>query len=300
MVKDGDDNILNGRKWFASNALHRNCKVMIVMGKTEPVRIRTEPPSREGDLGLRSGLRRHPGRARDGSRGGTRSHARRRPRRRGGPSHRRHQHGHHPPGRDRRLRICPRHRVFLPETRHQFGRPIGSYQALHNRATQMWIAATQARATSRYAAAILASDGPDAGGLPPRSPSKLPGSASKSPPSSEFVTVCRLIPPPWSPTAAPSSPDTSCRGRSSQSTRYDAPPPAEDPTTAGLVKSWQQSATDICLWPPPDRDAMFVNALRECAQLLPLYPRGHQSSAGAIVTACNCRPSGSVFLQGRR
>ncbi|WP_072811766.1 acyl-CoA dehydrogenase family protein [Rhodococcus zopfii] len=53
--------------------------------------------------------------------------------------------------------------MFLPETRHQFGRPIGSYQALHNRATQMWIAATQARATSRYAAAILASDGPDAG-----------------------------------------------------------------------------------------------------------------------------------------
>ncbi len=48
MVKDGDDNILNGRKWFASNALHRNCKVMIVMGKTEPVRIRTEPPSRGG------------------------------------------------------------------------------------------------------------------------------------------------------------------------------------------------------------------------------------------------------------
>lgn len=48
MVKDGDDYILNGRKWFASNAFHRNCKVMIVMGKTEPVRIRTEPPSRGG------------------------------------------------------------------------------------------------------------------------------------------------------------------------------------------------------------------------------------------------------------
>lgn len=36
MVRDGDDYILNGRKWFASNALHKNCKVMIVMGKTDP------------------------------------------------------------------------------------------------------------------------------------------------------------------------------------------------------------------------------------------------------------------------
>ncbi|MCX4095616.1 acyl-CoA dehydrogenase family protein [Nocardia sp. alder85J] len=36
MVKDGDEYILNGRKWFASNALHKNCKVMIVMGKTDP------------------------------------------------------------------------------------------------------------------------------------------------------------------------------------------------------------------------------------------------------------------------
>ncbi|MDD7814028.1 acyl-CoA dehydrogenase family protein [Mycolicibacter sinensis] len=36
MAKEGDDYILNGRKWFASNALHANCKVMIVMGKTDP------------------------------------------------------------------------------------------------------------------------------------------------------------------------------------------------------------------------------------------------------------------------
>jgi acyl-CoA dehydrogenase len=36
MVRDGDEYILNGRKWFASNALHKNCKVMIVMGKTDP------------------------------------------------------------------------------------------------------------------------------------------------------------------------------------------------------------------------------------------------------------------------
>ncbi|MFF3380502.1 acyl-CoA dehydrogenase family protein [Streptomyces sp. NPDC002680] len=36
MERDGDEYLLNGRKWFASNALHRNCKVLIVMGKTDP------------------------------------------------------------------------------------------------------------------------------------------------------------------------------------------------------------------------------------------------------------------------
>jgi len=36
MERDGDEYVLNGRKWFASNALHANCKVLIVMGKTDP------------------------------------------------------------------------------------------------------------------------------------------------------------------------------------------------------------------------------------------------------------------------
>ncbi|MEV0540509.1 acyl-CoA dehydrogenase family protein [Nocardia salmonicida] len=36
MVRDGEDYVLNGRKWFATNALHKNCRVMIVMGKTDP------------------------------------------------------------------------------------------------------------------------------------------------------------------------------------------------------------------------------------------------------------------------
>ena len=34
IVRDGDAYVLNGRKWWISNALHKNCKVLIVMGKT--------------------------------------------------------------------------------------------------------------------------------------------------------------------------------------------------------------------------------------------------------------------------
>jgi acyl-CoA dehydrogenase len=34
--RDDDFYVLNGRKWWASNALHRNCRVLIVMGKTDP------------------------------------------------------------------------------------------------------------------------------------------------------------------------------------------------------------------------------------------------------------------------
>jgi acyl-CoA dehydrogenase len=34
--RDGEDYVLNGRKWWTSNALHPNCKIMIVMGKTDP------------------------------------------------------------------------------------------------------------------------------------------------------------------------------------------------------------------------------------------------------------------------
>jgi acyl-CoA dehydrogenase len=36
MEPDGDDYVLNGRKWWASNALHPNCEVFVVMGKTDP------------------------------------------------------------------------------------------------------------------------------------------------------------------------------------------------------------------------------------------------------------------------
>ncbi|WP_329067865.1 acyl-CoA dehydrogenase family protein [Amycolatopsis sp. NBC_01480] len=36
MVRDGAEYVLNGRKWFVSNALHARCAVLIVMGKTDP------------------------------------------------------------------------------------------------------------------------------------------------------------------------------------------------------------------------------------------------------------------------
>lgn len=36
MERDGDDYVLNGRKWWTSNALHKHCEVLIVMGKTDP------------------------------------------------------------------------------------------------------------------------------------------------------------------------------------------------------------------------------------------------------------------------
>lgn len=34
--RDGDDYIINGRKWFTSGAMSEDCKLLIVMGKTDP------------------------------------------------------------------------------------------------------------------------------------------------------------------------------------------------------------------------------------------------------------------------
>jgi len=36
IARDGDNYVINGRKWFITNAAHPNCRVMIVMGKTDP------------------------------------------------------------------------------------------------------------------------------------------------------------------------------------------------------------------------------------------------------------------------
>ena len=34
--RDGGDYVINGRKWFISGALHPHCRILIVMGKTDP------------------------------------------------------------------------------------------------------------------------------------------------------------------------------------------------------------------------------------------------------------------------
>ena len=36
IVRDGDEYVINGRKWWSSGAMHPRCKVYIVMGKTDP------------------------------------------------------------------------------------------------------------------------------------------------------------------------------------------------------------------------------------------------------------------------
>ena len=51
--------------------------------------------------------------------------------------------------------------AYLKE-RYQFARPIGSFQALKHRVADLWVAISQARAASRYAAACLADGEADA------------------------------------------------------------------------------------------------------------------------------------------
>jgi alkylation response protein AidB-like acyl-CoA dehydrogenase len=51
--------------------------------------------------------------------------------------------------------------VEYAKTRRQFARPIGSYQAIKHRLADLWVAITEARAVSRYAADCLATDDPD-------------------------------------------------------------------------------------------------------------------------------------------
>jgi acyl-CoA dehydrogenase len=34
--REGDEYVINGRKWYTSGAMNSNCKIMVVMGKTDP------------------------------------------------------------------------------------------------------------------------------------------------------------------------------------------------------------------------------------------------------------------------
>jgi len=44
--REGGEFVINGRKWWTSNALHKNCRVLIVMGKTNP----DAPPHRQQSM----------------------------------------------------------------------------------------------------------------------------------------------------------------------------------------------------------------------------------------------------------
>lgn len=36
IIKDGSEYVINGRKWYSTNATHPNCKIIIFMGKSDP------------------------------------------------------------------------------------------------------------------------------------------------------------------------------------------------------------------------------------------------------------------------
>jgi alkylation response protein AidB-like acyl-CoA dehydrogenase len=57
---------------------------------------------------------------------------------------------------------CVEMTVAYLKERRQFGRPVGSFQALKHRLADLWVGVTQARAAARYAAACLAAGDPDA------------------------------------------------------------------------------------------------------------------------------------------
>lgn len=39
IVKDGSEYVINGRKWYSTNATHPNCKIIIFMGKSDPANL---------------------------------------------------------------------------------------------------------------------------------------------------------------------------------------------------------------------------------------------------------------------
>lgn len=45
IVKKGDHYVINGHKWYTSGAMNENCKIMIVMGKTDPTAARHKQQS---------------------------------------------------------------------------------------------------------------------------------------------------------------------------------------------------------------------------------------------------------------
>lgn len=57
---------------------------------------------------------------------------------------------------------CLESTVAHVQSRYQFGRPVGSFQALKHRLADVWVEVAQARAVARYAALCVATEDPDA------------------------------------------------------------------------------------------------------------------------------------------
>ncbi|MBC6994542.1 acyl-CoA dehydrogenase family protein [Neolewinella lacunae] len=45
IVRDGDDYLINGRKWWSTGAMHPDCRIFVVMGKTDPAAPRHQQQS---------------------------------------------------------------------------------------------------------------------------------------------------------------------------------------------------------------------------------------------------------------
>jgi acyl-CoA dehydrogenase len=45
IVREGDQYVINGRKWYTSGAMNENCKIMVVMGKTDTSAARHQQQS---------------------------------------------------------------------------------------------------------------------------------------------------------------------------------------------------------------------------------------------------------------
>lgn len=45
IVREGDEYVINGRKWYTSGAMNENCKIMVVMGKTDTSAARHQQQS---------------------------------------------------------------------------------------------------------------------------------------------------------------------------------------------------------------------------------------------------------------
>jgi alkylation response protein AidB-like acyl-CoA dehydrogenase len=56
---------------------------------------------------------------------------------------------------------CLETTIDYVKTRHQFGRPVGSFQGLKHRLADLWVSITEARAVARYAATCVATGDPD-------------------------------------------------------------------------------------------------------------------------------------------